>query len=115
MCLNDLPNGLAQVVGAELAPRLERNGLLNGLHGLSDRAVEPKPANIDRTRIERAVREILLAIGEDPDREGLRETPTRVARAYGEIFAGLRQDPSAHLQCTFAQTCDEVITVCGGR
>ena len=80
---------------------------------LSDRAVELKPENIDRTRIERAVREILLAIGEDPDREGLRETPTRVARAYGEIFAGLRQDPAAHLQCTFAQSCDEVITVCG--
>jgi GTP cyclohydrolase I len=68
---------------------------------------------VDKTRIERAVREILFAIGEDPDREGLAETPARVARAYGEIFAGLHQNPSIHLKRTFAQACDEVITVCG--
>ena len=128
MCLNSLPNGLRQDSCAETVGQLERNALLNGLdgvsdHGLSDsdlsahvpsnREVEPTSATVDRTRIERAVREILVAIGEDPDREGLRETPKRVARAYGEIFAGLRQDPAAHLQCTFAQTCDEVITVSG--
>ena len=109
MSLNNVLNGLPRDGAAETSRPLERNGL----PVLSDRAVELKPENIDRTRIERAVREILLAIGEDPDREGLRETPTRVARAYGEIFAGLRQDPAAHLQCTFAQSCDEVITVCG--
>ena len=113
MSLNNVLNGLPRDGAAETSRPLERNGLPNGLPVLSDRAVELKPENIDRTRIERAVREILLAIGEDPDREGLRETPTRVARAYGEIFAGLRQNPAAHLQCTFAQTCDEVITVCG--
>ena len=113
MSLNNVLNGLPRDGAAETSRPLERNGLPNGLPVLSDRAVELKPENIDRTRIERAVREILLAIGEDPDREGLRETPTRVARAYGEIFAGLRQDPAAHLQCTFAQSCDEVITVCG--
>ena len=109
MSLNNVLNGLPRDGAAETSRPLERNGL----PVLSDRAVELKPENIDRTRIERAGREILLAIGEDPDREGLRETPTRVARAYGEIFAGLRQDPAAHLQCTFAQSCDEVITVCG--
>ena len=113
MSLNNVLNGLPRDGAAETSRPLERNGLPNGLPVLSDRAVELKPENIDRTRIERAVREILLAIGEDPDREGLRDTPTRVARAYGEIFAGLRQDPAAHLQCTFAQSCDEVITVCG--
>ena len=113
MSLNNVLNGLPRDGAAETSRPLARNGLPNGLPVLSDRAVELKPENIDRTRIERAVREILLAIGEDPDREGLRETPTRVARAYGEIFAGLRQDPAAHLQCTFAQSCDEVITVCG--
>ena len=48
---------------------------------------------VDLERIERAVREILLAIGEDPDRDGLLDTPARVARMYDEIFAGLREDP----------------------
>ncbi|MBQ6117755.1 MAG: GTP cyclohydrolase I, partial [Clostridia bacterium] len=48
---------------------------------------------MDRERIENAVREILIAVGEDPDREGLRETPSRVARMYEEIFSGLERDP----------------------
>jgi GTP cyclohydrolase IA len=56
---------------------------------------------LDEARIARAVREILLAIGEDPDRNGLADTPRRVARAYGEIFSGLREDPTRHLQRTF--------------
>ena len=56
---------------------------------------------IDQPRIRAAVREILLAIGEDPDRSGLRDTPGRVARAYAEIFAGLHQDPSELLATTF--------------
>ncbi|HEU5433946.1 MAG TPA: GTP cyclohydrolase I, partial [Thermomicrobiales bacterium] len=55
------------------------------------------PAPFDLPRIERAVREILLAIGEDPDREGLRRTPARVAESYAELFAGLREDPRRHL------------------
>ena len=51
---------------------------------------------VDHARIERAVREILAAVGEDPDREGLLETPARVARMYAEMFSGLRQDPRVH-------------------
>jgi GTP cyclohydrolase I len=62
-------------------------------------------------RIEKAVREILAAIGEDPNREGLRETPARVARMYAELFSGLRQDPRMHLQKFFTQQYDEVVLV----
>lgn len=58
---------------------------------------------VDVRRIERAVREILVAIGEDPDREGLEDTPRRVARAYREIFAGLREDAGVHLSRQFDQ------------
>ncbi len=56
---------------------------------------------VDLGRIERAVREILLAVGEDPDREGLAETPARVARAYGEMLSGLREDAATHLGRVF--------------
>jgi GTP cyclohydrolase I len=55
----------------------------------------------DLPRIERAVREILFAVGEDPDRDGLVETPRRVARAYGELLGGLREDPARHLGRVF--------------
>ena len=68
-------------------------------------------APVDGARIERAVREILLAVGEDPDREGLRETPARVARMYAELFAGLHSDPRRHLRKFFSETCDEVVLV----
>jgi GTP cyclohydrolase I len=60
-------------------------------------------AEVDQARIERAVREILAAIGEDPDREGLLETPGRVARAYTEMFAGMRADARVHLSKQFDQ------------
>jgi GTP cyclohydrolase I len=66
---------------------------------------------IDIPRIERAVREILLAVGEDPDREGLRETPARVARMYGELFSGLHDDPSIHLRKFFTEQYDEMVLV----
>ena len=65
----------------------------------------------DTERIERAVREILIAIGEDPDREGLADTPQRVARSYTEIFAGLRQDPAELLATTFDISHDEMVLV----
>ena len=68
-------------------------------------------APVDQARIERAVREILLAVGEDPDREGLRETPARVARMYAELFAGLHLDPRRHLQKFFTERYDEVVLV----
>ena len=66
---------------------------------------------VDHPRIERAVREILLAVGEDPDREGLLETPARVARMYAEIFSGLHTDPSIYLQKVFTQKHDEMVIV----
>ncbi len=66
---------------------------------------------VDLKRIEDAVREILVAIGEDPDRDGLRRTPTRVAQAYAELFAGLRVDPAEVLTTTFVANHDELVLV----
>src|SRR6266513_776216 len=69
------------------------------------------PAGVDLPRIERAVREILAAVGEDPDREGIRETPARVARMYAELFAGLHEDPREHLRKFFIEKYDEIVLV----
>jgi GTP cyclohydrolase IA len=66
---------------------------------------------VDQVRIERAVREILLAIGEDPDRDGLRDTPARVARAYSEQFAGMRGEPEDVLTTVFDADHDEMVLV----
>jgi GTP cyclohydrolase I len=66
---------------------------------------------VDQARIERAVREILTAIGEDPDREGLCDTPARVARMYAELFGGLHVDPRRHLQKFFVEKYDEIVLV----
>jgi GTP cyclohydrolase I len=68
-------------------------------------------APIDTEKIERAVREILEAIGEDPDRDGLVRTPTRIAHMYEEIFAGIHEDPSHHLTVTFEANHDEMVMV----
>ncbi len=65
----------------------------------------------DPARAEAAVRELLLAVGEDPDRPGLRETPARVARAYAETFGGLAQDPAEVLATTFEEDHDELVLV----
>jgi len=67
--------------------------------------------DIDFARIENAVREILGAIGEDPRRDGLLDTPARVARMYGEICSGLREEPADHLDKTFQVEHDEIIVV----
>jgi GTP cyclohydrolase I len=67
--------------------------------------------DVDRGRIEKAVREILEAIGEDPDRDGLQRTPERVARMYAEIFRGLNEDPATHLSVTFEADHDEMVLV----
>jgi GTP cyclohydrolase I len=84
-------------------------GKSNG-HDASDaRPAVLKPAKVDTARIERAVREILLAVGEDPDREGLVKTPNRVARAYGELLAGLQDNPRRHLKTVFSERYDEVV------
>jgi GTP cyclohydrolase IA len=66
---------------------------------------------MDLARIEKAVREILEAIGEDADRDGLRDTPARVARMYAELFAGLHDDPTEHLTVTFESSHDEMVMV----
>jgi len=74
-------------------------------------APEPRRPSIDRPRAERAVRELLLAIGEDPDRDGLLRTPARVADMYTEIFAGLEEDPAVHLTVRFDANHDEMVMV----
>ncbi len=68
-------------------------------------------SKVDLPRIEKAVREILFAVGEDPDREGLLETPARVARMYAEMFSGLHKDPSVHLKKFFTEKYDEMVLV----
>jgi GTP cyclohydrolase I len=76
----------------------------------SDDAEVGSPAHgVDLPRIERAVREILIAIGEDPDREGLARTPNRVARAYTELMSGLRINPRDHLKTVFHERYQEVV------
>jgi GTP cyclohydrolase I len=80
--------------------------LVNG--GLTGRPVADA---VDLGRIERAVREILIALGEDPDRDGLQRTPARVARAYAELFAGLRVDPAEVLTTTFESCHEELVLV----
>ena len=67
--------------------------------------------SFDRERAEAAVRELLIAVGEDPDREGLVETPARVARAYEEVFAGLHEDPKVHLEKSFSENHRELVLV----
>lgn len=71
----------------------------------------PVRPGVDLARIERAVREILSAVGEDPDREGLRDTPRRVARMYAELFSGLHEDPRLHLKRFFSEKYDEIVLV----
>jgi GTP cyclohydrolase I len=66
---------------------------------------------IDHERIERAVREILIALGEDPDREGLRQTPRRIADSYAELFSGLREEPRRHLRVTFDEHHTEMVVL----
>lgn len=73
--------------------------------------VELRTANVDLSRIERAVREILVAVGENPDREGLRDTPKRVARMYAEVFAGMYDDPQKYVQTFFQEQYDELVVL----
>ena len=71
----------------------------------------PAQREFDQERAEAAVRELLIAVGEDPDREGLVETPARVARAYEEVFAGLHEDPKVHLEKSFSENHRELVLV----
>jgi GTP cyclohydrolase I len=68
-----------------------------------------KNKKIDEKKIEKAVREILSAVGEDLERDGLKDTPARVARMYGELLAGMREDPGIHLEKVFNENYDEIV------
>ncbi|XAW58086.1 GTP cyclohydrolase I FolE [Blastococcus sp. HT6-4] len=76
----------------------------------ADQLLEPA-RGVDQERAAAAVRELLIAVGEDPDRPGLQDTPARVARAYAETFAGLWQDPYDILATTFDEDHDELVLV----
>lgn len=96
--------------------RLARDGQVTSVDRTHDEAEHHKQSTlsrspIDTVRIQAAVREILLAIGEDPEREGLLRTPERVAAAYAELFAGLRDDPRHHLAVTFEEQHRELVVL----
>ena len=86
-------------------------GSLGREHGSQPAFGAGRRSGIDLERIERGIREILFAVGEDPDREGLRDTPSRVARMYAELFSGLHEDPRIHLQKFFKEKYDEIVLV----
>jgi len=98
---------------------LEMTPAMNGINGFSQRdftpstkrsADQPLP-EVDLESIKKAVRTILWAVGEDPDRSGLLETPRRVAEMYAEMFSGLQQDPARHLRVTFPEEYKELVLV----
>ena len=91
---------------ADSVPAMDGETAVHG--GVRD---HPLAGPVDLERIEAAVREILVAIGEDPDRDGLVRTPNRVARMYAEVFEGLREDPRDHLKVMFEADHDEMILV----
>lgn len=76
-----------------------------------DKIANLADAPVDLDRIEAAVREILAAVGEDPHRPGLLDTPRRVARMYQEMFSGLHQDPARHLEVVFPEEYDEMVLI----
>jgi GTP cyclohydrolase I len=96
-------------------PHITANDLVSDVGSLdgelSDAEDKPVEWQVDLPRIEKAVREILAAVGEDPNREGLRETPRRVAKMYAEMFSGLHKDPRTHLQKFFTEKYDEMVLV----
>jgi len=92
--------------GAEFSTQRNDTSLVFPVHVNGNNGTRPP---VDHQRIERAVREILIAVGEDPDREGLLETPARVARMYAEVFSGLHKDPTIHLKRVFSESYDEIV------
>ncbi|HEY0128832.1 MAG TPA: GTP cyclohydrolase I FolE [Rubrobacteraceae bacterium] len=74
--------------------------------------IVPGEHEVDRARIGRAVREILIGIGENPDREGVLGTPERVAEAYAHLFSGLGEDPTRHLEVGFMESARDTVLVC---
>lgn len=96
----------------DLAASRDDHSAHNGYVGdYDDAGVDDAGGRFDQARAEAAVRELLIAVGEDPDREGLRRTPHRVAKAYREVFAGLYTDPSEVLATTFDEDHDELVLV----
>ena len=93
----------------------EKSKSANGFEHMASAHDESSPDRfhsvVDLDRIRAAVREILAAVGENPDREGLLETPDRVARMYAEMLSGLHVDPRHYLEKTFTQTYDEMVLV----
>ena len=87
------------------------SGIAPGAMSIAETNGAVTDQQVDTDRIEKAVREILLAIGEDPDRDGLQKTPKRVARMYAEVFAGLQEDPEHHLKVQFETGHDEMVMV----
>ncbi|MGQ9651498.1 MAG: GTP cyclohydrolase I FolE [Phycisphaerae bacterium] len=81
----------------------------NGEDTVSESSNPQQPVDLDR--IASAVREILLAVGEDPDREGLKQTPLRVARMYAEVFSGLHESPRQYLRTFFTEQYDELVVL----
>jgi len=73
-----------------------------------------KRKTVDTGRIEKAVREILLAVGEDTEREGIKKTPERVARMYAELLGGMHEDPKKHLRSVFTENYDEIVLLRDG-
>ena len=72
-----------------------------------------KVKTIDTERISKAVKEILIAVGEDPGREGLKDTPQRVARMYTELLGGMHENPEVHLRSIFTENYDEIVVLRG--
>src|SRR6476646_9864745 len=93
---------------AERLPAADLGSLAGEADGAAPQAASVK---VDQPRIARAVLEILAAVGEDPDREGLLDTPARVGRMYAELFGGLHEDPREHLQKFFSEPYDEIVLV----
>ena len=104
------------VDGAGIGEALD-SGRQAGCHGspnsVSRQKTQAQPSRnpIDHGAIAKAVRQILQAVGEDPDRPGLLDTPDRVARMYAEMFSGLHTDPGRHLRVTFPEEYDEIVLV----
>ncbi len=96
---------------ADPADPAETQGAQQSAQQSAQQGAQQGARAVDHERIKRAVREILAAIGEDPDREGLLETPARVARMYAEMFSGLHQDPKVHLQKAFTEKYDEIVLI----
>jgi GTP cyclohydrolase I len=104
------PNG-ADVGEAFAVPPFDEPELVRPARAAAPSAPPTDLPPVDLPRIEAAVREILVAIGEDPDRDGLLNTPARVARMYAEVFSGLREAPDSHLKVVFEAQHDEMVMV----